>query len=63
MTTVEQVQKAVAEAMKEAMARNGAATRLLPFTAAEIRFIQDVVAGALARVLVVDTQEQGGPTA
>ena len=52
--TAEQIQQAVSEALEEAKAQNGS-ERLLPFTSAEIRFIQDVVAGALARVLLEDT--------
>ena len=53
-TTVEQIQQAVSEALVEARAQSGS-ERLLPFTSAEIRFIQDVVVGALARVLLEDT--------
>ena len=49
--TMDKIQKAVSEATEEAKARCGS-DRLLPFTAAEMRFVQDVVAGALARVLV-----------
>ena len=52
--TAEQIQQAVSEALEEAKAQNGS-ERLLPFTSAEIRFIQDVVVGALARVLLEDT--------
>ncbi len=52
--TAEQIQQAVSEALEEAKAQSGS-ERLLPFTSAEIRFIQDVVAGALARVLLEDT--------
>ena len=48
--TAEQIQQAVSEALEEAKAQNGS-ERLLPFTSAEIKFIQDVVTGALARVL------------
>lgn len=47
----ERVQQAVSEAVDEAKVRVGS-DRLLPFTSAELRFIQDVVAGALDRVLV-----------
>ena len=53
-TTVEQIQQAVSEAIMEAKAQSGS-ERLLPFTSAEIRFIQDVVAGALAKVLLEKT--------
>lgn len=51
--TAEQIQQAVSEALGEAKAQNGS-ERLLPFTSAEIRFIQDVVTGALSRVLLED---------
>ena len=52
--TTDKIQKAVLEAMEEAKAQCGS-DRLLPFTAAEMRFVQDVVAGALARVLVEES--------
>lgn len=52
--TAEQIQQAVSDALEEAKARSGYGDRLLPFTMAELRFIQDVVAGALARVLAGD---------
>ena len=49
--TTEQIQRAVSEALEEAKAQVGS-ERLLPFTSAEIGFIQEVVAGALTRVLL-----------
>ena len=52
--TAEQIRQAVIEALQEAKAQN-ISDRLLPFTAAEIRFIQDVVNGALSKVLLKDT--------
>ena len=52
--TTEQIQRAVSEALEEAKAQVGS-ERLLPFTSAEIGFIQGVVFGALARVLLEDT--------
>lgn len=52
--TAEQIQHAVSEALEEAKAQNGS-ERLLPFTSAEIRFIQDVVVGALTKVLLEDS--------
>jgi hypothetical protein len=48
--TAENIQKAVSEALEGAKSRSGS-DRLLPFTAAEMRFIQDLVEGALTRVL------------
>ena len=51
--TAENIQKAVSEAMEGARARSGS-DRLQPFTAAEMRFIQDVVEGALTRALSGD---------
>ena len=53
--TTESIQKAVAEALEGAKSRH-LSDRLQPFTAAEMRFIQDVVEGALARVL---SEEKG----
>ncbi len=44
------IQQAVAEALEEAKAECES-DRLVPFTAAEIRFIQAIVAGALRRTL------------
>lgn len=52
--TAEEIQQAVNYAMEETKARNGAASRLLPFTAAETKFIQELVIGALTRLLVID---------
>jgi hypothetical protein len=52
--TTEQIQQGVSEALEEAKVRSGYGDRLLPFTLAQIRFIQDLVAGALARVLAGD---------
>ena len=46
----DRIQKAVVEAMEGARSRH-LSDRLQPFTAAEMRFIQDVVEGALTRVL------------
>ena len=51
--TSEDIQKAVAEALEGAKSRH-LSDRLQPFTAAEMRFIQDVVEGALTRVLSGD---------
>ena len=48
--TSESIQKAVTEALEGAKARH-LSDRLQPFTAAEMRFIQDVVEGALTKVL------------
>ena len=52
--TAEQIRQAVIEALQEAKAQH-ISDRLLPFTAAEIKFIQDVVTGALSKVLLKDT--------
>ena len=51
--TTESIQKAVSEALEEAKSRH-LSDRLQPFTAAEMRFIQDVVEGALTRALSED---------
>ena len=48
--TTESIQKAVTEALEGAKSRH-LSDRLQPFTAAEMRFIQDVVEGALTRVM------------
>lgn len=48
--TAENIQKAVSEALEGAKSRH-LSDRLQPFTAAEMRFIQDLVEGALTRVL------------
>ncbi len=53
--TAESIQKAVTEALEGAKSRH-LSDRLQPFTAAEMRFIQDVVEGALTRVL---SEEKG----
>lgn len=53
--TTEIIQKAVSEALEGAKSRH-LSDRLQPFTAAEMRFIQDVIEGALARVL---SEEKG----
>lgn len=52
--TSEQIQQAVSEALAEAKVRSGYGDRLLPFTQAQMRFVQDVVAGTLARLLARD---------
>ena len=53
--TPESIQRAVSEALEGAKSRSGS-DRLQPFTAAEMRFIQDVVEGALTRAL---SEEKG----
>ena len=61
--TADQIRQAVSEAVEEAKAHNGAASRLLPFTEAEIQFIRQVVESALARVLTGDKGPGAGPAA
>lgn len=49
--TEAQVRDAVAEAVEAAKAGTEGGGRLLPFTEPEIRFIQRIVEGALARLV------------
>ena len=44
------VRESVAEAIEEAKSHSGS-PRLVPFTSAQIGFIEEVIAGALARLL------------
>lgn len=48
--TADAIHEAVARAIQQAKTNSGG-ERLLPFTAAEVRFIQDVVTGALSDLL------------
>jgi len=47
------VRESIAEAIEEAKSQSGS-PRLLPFTSAQIGFIEDVISGALARLLLSD---------
>ena len=50
--TEERVRQATKDAVTEARERSGYGDRLIPFTAAELRFIEDIVAGTVSRLLV-----------
>ncbi len=55
--TEERVRQATKDAVAEARERSGYGDRLIPFTAAELRFIEDVVAGTVTRLLVDESAD------
>ena len=53
----EDIKIAVGKAVVEARERSGYGDRLIPFTAAEIRFIEDIVACTLENLLVSEVSK------
>lgn len=53
----EDIRIAVGKAVVEARERSGYGDRLIPFTAAEIRFIEDIVACTLENLLVSEVSK------
>ena len=47
------VRESIAEAIEEAKSQSGS-PRLVPFTSAQIGFIEEVISGALTRLLLSD---------
>ncbi|SVE41979.1 uncharacterized protein METZ01_LOCUS494833 [marine metagenome] len=52
-TKLKYVRESIAEAIEDAKFQSGS-PRLIPFTSAQIGFIEEVISGALTRLLLAD---------